>query len=88
MGDAPTGSRSGRRTILLAFSLVIPIAGGFGLYVGALLPNSATVGLWMLQFHPTPAKMALYGIIAMTIILGTLLGLVHTASRFDPKTTQ
>jgi len=82
-----SGSRfGGRRVVAGLYAILVVVTGVFGYVIGLIRPDALDPTLFFLvDLPPTPLGMALYGMVTVGIVLGTLLLLVrYVGRRFDP----
>ena len=67
-------ARSGKALLIVVFVGAMSVAGGFGYSIGSIGPRAlGSVGvLGVTLFQPTPIGMALYGMTATGLALGTI----------------
>lgn len=81
---------SGRPLFAIAGTVVVLIAGGFGALVGATGQerDASADLLGVVSFEMTPLSMAAFGVVATSLILLVLFGLVRVASQYDTTTEE
>lgn len=72
----------GRRVVLAGYAVVVALAGVFGFMVGLVRPaDLRTVHyLGLLAFEPTPAGLAVWGMLTVGTVLAVGIGLVVAVS--------
>lgn len=85
MTDAD-GAIGGRRVIIVLYFIVVGVAGGMGAAIGSIgLRDLEPVSfLGLVTFQPTPTGLAAFGMTAVGVTLGVVLGLVVLVSRTYP----
>jgi hypothetical protein len=72
----------GPRFLLVLYGLLVLLTGVFGYVIGLIRPTDLDPKLFMLiDLPPTPAGMALYGMVTVGLILGVLLLAVRYVAR-------
>jgi polyferredoxin len=72
---------TGRRVFLIVYLIAIFVAGGFGLMVGTRQPAHPMSILGIVMFQDTPLGIALFGMVTVALILGSVFILVEVVSR-------
>lgn len=87
MRNSTNSARSGRRIVGWIFATALGIAVSFGYLIGNIIRNdvSASIGVLMFEFRPTPFNMAAYGGIAVLVILGIVYVLMELVSRRESE---
>lgn len=81
MAQSSSDRWSGRSVFLTVYLIAIFVAGGFGLVVGTRRPaRSMSVG-GVLTFQDTPLGLALFGMVAVALILGSVFIVIEVVSR-------
>ncbi|WP_018256855.1 DUF7520 family protein [Halomicrobium katesii] len=83
----PESTTSGRRVVAWVFVGALALGIGFGAFVGLVISNDAAVpvGLFGVQFRPTPLNMASYGGGAVLALSGIFYVVMRYTKRFDDE---
>ncbi|ACV47240.1 MULTISPECIES: DUF7520 family protein [Halomicrobium] len=78
---------SGRRVVGWVFVAALALGVGFGAFVGLVISNDAAVpvGLFGVQFRPTPLNMASYGGGAVLALSGLFYVVMRYTRRYDDE---
>jgi hypothetical protein len=80
--------RDGRRFVLLLYGIIVCLAGGLGLVLGAFVPMGGGPDLFfVLSLPPTALGFAVYGAVTVAVALAVPLALVVYLSRREDVDT-
>jgi hypothetical protein len=89
-GDAPETAAEpsvwgGKRFVILVYVALVAVTGVFGYIIGLARPEDLNPRLLgVIPLPPTPAGVALYGMVTVALVLGVLLLAVNYVSqRYD-----
>jgi hypothetical protein len=83
--DADASVWGGKRFVLLVYVVLVAVTGVFGYIIGLARPENLDPRLLgVVSLPPTPAGVALYGMVTVAFVLGVLLLAVnYVAERYD-----
>jgi len=93
--EATSGARSrgaadptvwgGKRFVMLIYVSLVAVTGVFGYIIGLARPENLDPRLFgVVPLPPTPAGVALYGMVTVALVLGVLLaGVNYVSKRYD-----
>ncbi len=83
--DAEPSVWGGKRFVLLVYLALVAVTGVFGYIIGLARPENLDPRLLgVISLPPTPAGVALYGMVTVALVLGVLLLAVNYVSqRYD-----
>ncbi len=75
----------GKRFVILIYVFLVAITGVFGYIIGLARPENLDPRLLgVISLPPTPAGVALYGMVTVALVLGVLLlGVNYVSERYD-----